>query len=219
MFKHVMLENTAPELEQVSIDDKRFYLTGSGEKFPSITTVLSENIKGSIIEWRRRVGEEKANEVTRKATTRGKWFHTACENFLNNEEVKYKTFIQQEQFNIFKPVLSRINNIHALEKRMFSRQIKVAGQVDCVAEFDNNLSIIDFKTSSRPKEKEYIDNYFMQCTAYSFMFQEMYGINVETITVLISVDGSEPQVFIEKRDNYIQQLLECRKKFNDKYNI
>lgn len=219
MFKHVTLEGDAPSLEQVSIDNQRYYLTSSGEKFPSITTVLSDSIKSDILKWRDRVGEEKANEITRRATTRGKWFHSACEAYLNNEDVVFKTFIQQEQFASFKPTLHRIDNIHALEKRMLSLQLRVAGQVDCIAEFDGELSIIDFKTSSRNKLKENIDNYFMQCTAYSYMFQEMHNISVDKITILISVDESEPQVFVEHRDNYTQQLLECRKAFKDKHGV
>ena len=209
-FNHVKLEGVVPKLQQVNEEGTRYYVTPEGNKYPSITTVLSAyNIK-EIMAWRKRVGDEEANKISRQASSRGTRIHTLCEQYLDNKELTFKTPLDTETFNRFKPVLHRINNIYAQEIRMYSDHLRIAGTVDCVAEFDGKLSIIDFKTSKRLKNQEDIENYFMQVSGYAVMFEERFGIPVNRVVVAIAVDDQDPQVFIAKRDTYISNLLNFR---------
>jgi len=209
-FNHVKLEGVVPKLQQVNEEGTRYYVTPEGNKYPSITTVLSAyNIK-EIMAWRKRVGDEEANKISRQASSRGTRIHTLCEQYLDNKELTFKTPLDTETFNRFKPVLHRINNIYAQEIRMYSDHLRIAGTVDCVAEFDGKLSIIDFKTSKRLKNEEDIENYFMQVSGYAVMFEERFGIPVNRVVVAIAVDDQDPQVFIAKRDTYISNLLNFR---------
>jgi genome maintenance exonuclease 1 len=209
-FNHVKLEGVVPKLQQVNEEGTRYYVTPEGNKYPSITTVLSAyNIK-EIMAWRKRVGDEEANKISRQASSRGTRIHTLCEQYLDNKELTFKTPLDTETFNRFKPVLHRINNIYAQEIRMYSDHLRIAGTVDCVAEFDGKLSIIDFKTSKRLKNEEDIENYFMQVSGYAVMFEERFGIPVNRVVVAIAVDDQDPQVFVAKRDTYISNLLNFR---------
>lgn len=209
-FHHVSLDREVPKLQQINEDGTRYYVTPEGNKYPSITTVLSAYNMQAIMDWRKRVGEEEANKISRQASSRGTRIHTLCEHYLDNKTPKFKTPLDQELFNTFKPVLHRINNIYAQEIRMYSDHLRIAGTVDCIAEFDGRLSAIDFKTARRAKHKEDIENYFMQASAYAIMFEERFSIPVPQTVVLIAVDDEEPQVFIEKRDNYVKGLLHYR---------
>lgn len=209
-FNHVSLDIQVPRLQQLNENGTRYYVTPDGNKYPSITTVLSEYSRAGIQQWRNKIGHDAANEITRKAATRGTSLHKLAEKYLDNEPVVFKTPLEKEAFEQFKPTLHRINNIHLQEQRMYSNHLRIAGTVDCIGEFDGKLSIIDFKTSSKPKKKEYIENYFMQCAGYAVMFEEQYKIPVNRIAILVSVSDEEPQVFVEKRDNYVDQLLYFR---------
>jgi len=210
MFHHVKLDREVPKLKQLNENGTRYYLTPEGNKYPSVTTVLSEYSKRGIQEWRNKIGHEQAQKITTAASTRGTAFHKLCENYLDNKEVEFRTPIEKERFEQFKTVLHQINNIHAQETRMYSDHLRLAGTVDCIGEFDGNLSIIDFKTSSRPKKEEYIENYFMQCSAYAIMFEEQFKIPVSKIVILVSVDDNPPQIFKQKRDDYVKNLLYYR---------
>lgn len=210
VFDHVSLPYEVPKLKQINEEGTRYYATPEGNKYPSVTTVLSEYSKKAIFEWRKRVGEVQANQISRAASTRGTAFHKVCEDFLNNKKVTLKTPLEVERFNTFLPTLKRINRIHAQELRMYSDHLRLAGTVDCIAEFDGKLSVIDFKTASKPKDKNNIENYFMQCSAYSIMFEELFKIPISRTVILIAVDEHEPQLFIEKRDNYVEKLIYYR---------
>jgi genome maintenance exonuclease 1 len=106
-----------------------------------------------------------------------------------------------------------VNNIHALEIPLYSHHLKVAGRVDCIAEYDGQLSIIDFKTSSKLKEESWIKGYFMQCSAYAVMYEERTGIPVSQIVIMIAVDSEHPQVFIKKRNDYIKDFISYREAY------
>jgi hypothetical protein len=201
------------ELESETVDGSRHYVTPEG-KLPSITTVLSILSRDSIKAWRKRVGEDEANKISTKASRRGTSVHKMCEDYLNND-LDLKGFLpnDRETFATLKPVLDeRIDNIYAQEVPLWSSYLGVAGRVDCIAEWDGKLSVIDFKTSRKPKKKEYISNYFQQASAYCVMWEERTGIPINRIVILIAVDGEEPQVFEERRDNYIGECVEtiCR---------
>ncbi len=218
-YNHVKLEKPLPTLNQINENGKRFYETAHGRKYPSITTVLSQyNIK-SIMEWRARVGTEEANRIASKAATRGTKLHKICEDYINNEIPVFKTPLERELFSSIKPHLHRINNVYAQELRMYSDHLRVAGTVDCIGEFDGKLSVIDFKTSNYEKQKEKIENYFMQCSGYAVMFEELFNIPVSQIVVVIAVEDGSPQVFVERRDNYIEDLIALRDQYEKKNGI
>lgn len=210
IFNHVQLDREVPKLQQVNENGTRYYVTPEGNKYPSITTVLSAYNIGHIMEWRKRVGEEQANKISRQASGRGTRIHTLCEQYIDNTTPEYKSPLDQELFNKFKPTLHRINNVYAQELRMYSDHLRIAGTVDCIAEFDGVLSAIDFKTAKRLKNEEDIENYFMQCSAYAIMFEEQFGIPVAQIVVAIAVDDEEPQVFVKRRNSYVKQLMYFR---------
>ena len=205
-----------PDLKsQTFPDGKRYYVTPTGEKLPSVTTVLGASKKEAIMAWRRRVGEEVANKISKKATGRGTNVHTLCERYLNNEKLGVIMPDAMEMFLPLKPSLNRINNIHYQEQALWSVGIGMAGRVDCIAEFDGVLSVIDFKTSKRVKSKEDIPDYFAQCVAYACMYEEMTGIAIDQIVIIMAVEDSQPLVFVEKTENYLNTLLEYIKFYRE----
>ena len=222
-FKHVGCDIDY-DLETETINGKRFYKTPEGLLYPSVTTITSQHGKDKILEWRKRVGEEEANRISTKASNRGTKVHKICENYLNNEEDYARTnpaHIHKTMpdtiamFKSLQPLLDEhVNNIHALEIPLYSHHLKVAGRVDCIAEYDGKLSIIDFKTSGKLKEESWIKGYFMQCSAYAVMYEERTGIPVSQIVIMIAVDSEHPQVFIKKRNDYIKDFISYREAYD-----
>ena len=220
-FKHVGCDIDY-ELTTETINGKRHYVTPGGNKYPSVTTITSQYNKQSIMEWRKRVGEEEANRISSKAAGRGTRVHTMCENYLNNQE----DYLQKQMpdaivmFKTLQPLLNEyVNNIHALEVPLYSDYLRTAGRVDCIAEFDGAISVIDFKTSSKPKEDKWIENYYMQCSAYAVMFEERTGIPVPRIVVMIAVDGEKAQIFVKKRNDYIDGFIKYRDIYEELLNV
>lgn len=211
MFNHVE-KFEFPQLVRENFEGKRVYKTESGDRFPSVTTVLGHKSKPAIKAWRKRVGAETANKISRQASVRGTKIHSLCEDYVNNDDLDFDklSFVEVDMFNQMKPLIDRIDNIHCVEQFLYSEHLRLAGQADCIAEFDGRLSIIDFKTSAKPKSKSYIKNYFAQCAAYAIMFEERTGIPIDTSVIIIGVQADESQLFVEKRDNYTDYLLECR---------
>lgn len=211
MFKHVE-KFEFPQLVRENFEGKRVYKTESGDRFPSVTTVLGHKSKPAIKAWRKRVGAETANKISRQASVRGTKIHSLCEDYVNNDDLNFDklSFVEVDMFNQMKPLIDRIDNIHCVEQFLYSEHLRLAGQADCIAEFDGRLSIIDFKTSAKPKSKSYIKNYFAQCAAYAIMFEERTGIPIDTSVIIIGVQADESQLFVENRDNYTDYLLECR---------
>lgn len=222
-FKHVGCDIDY-DLETETINGKRFYKTPEGLLYPSVTTITSQHGKDKIIEWRKRVGEEEANRISTKASNRGTKVHKICENYLNNEEDYARTnpaHIHKTMpdtiamFKSLQPLLDEhVNNIHALEIPLYSHHLKVAGRVDCIAEYDGKLSIIDFKTSNKLKDESWIKGYFMQCSAYAVMYEERTGIPVSQIVIMIAVESEHPQVFIKKRNDYIKDFISYREAYD-----
>jgi len=216
-FKHVGCDIDY-DLTTETINGKRFYRTPEGLLYPSVTTITSQHGKDKILEWRKRVGEAEANKVSAKASGRGTRVHKLCENYLNND-MEYSKDTMPDALVMFKsiqPLIDNyIDNIHALEVPLYSNHLKVAGRVDCIAEFDGKLSVIDFKTASKPKEEKWILNYFMQCSAYAVMYEERTGISVPRIVVMIAVDSEQPQIFVKKRDEYIQDFIKYREIYDE----
>lgn len=204
-----------PKLQKVTRETgERYYVTPEGNKYPSVTTVLSEPKKKQLKKWREWVGIKEADRIKGLAAARGSRFHTLCENYLNKDH--YNNDIGSI-FEQFKPYLNRISKIVCMEQHLYSDDLRVAGQVDCVGEFDNFPAIIDFKTSSKIKVRNNIWDYFMQAAAYSHMFKERTGIDIPTIIILISCDTPDGtcQIYIDKRDNWLDGFKQYRQQYDD----
>ena len=216
MFEHVPVE--LKEMVAETTESGRVYKTPEGLGLPSITTVLSILSRESIAKWRKKVGEVEANKISHRASTRGTAVHEIIEKYINNDDDFRNGYTPDiiQSFLDLKPILdSRIGKVYAQEAPLYSTHLGVAGRVDCVAEFDGKLSIIDFKTSKKPKQTKWITNYFMQESAYAIMWEERTGRPITQLVTIISVDNSEPQVFIEHRDNWVRPLLETIEKYNE----
>ena len=222
-FKHIHNDPVLCELKREEHNGKRYYVSPNGTKLPSVTTFLSHFKGDSIAKWRKKVGEEEANKISARASRRGTKFHSLMESYLSNQE----GFLTEEDvmpdmqhaFLDMRPTIDRIDNVHYLETMLYSETLGLAGQVDCIAEFDGVPSIIDFKTSLKPKKEEWILNYFEQCTCYSLMYEEMTGVKARQIVVLISVDSEDPQVFVKNRSDYIPELARKVKQFREEHNL
>lgn len=215
MFNHIRHE--FPSMLTENMDGGRVYVTPEGNRYPSVTTVLQEHSRKAITEWRKKVGEKKADAVTRKAHTRGTSVHAAIEKYLNNEEMASVNMLPHAKavYVHMKKVLDdHVNNIHCLETSMFSDQLRLAGTVDCIAEYDGKLTVIDFKTSTKLKRKEWIANYFMQLAAYGTMFEEHTNLKIEQGIIIIGVDNCQfAQIMKVNPFEYLDGL----KTYIDKY--
>lgn len=212
-FNHIELN--LPKLEREMIDGVRYYKLPSGnKKLVSITSVISHYKKEFFNNWRKRVGVEEADKITKRATSRGTDFHTLNENYLLNKELPKVQPISEYLFKIAKPTLDKIDNIHTLEGSLYSEVFGIAGTVDCIAEFEGELAIIDFKTSKQPKPRDWIDGYFVQCAAYAAMLYEITGIAVKKFVIIMSCEDGECVVYEERdKKKYLKLLYEYVKKF------
>lgn len=205
-------------MNAVTTEKGRQYRTPEGIDLPSITTVLSILSRESIAKWRARVGHEEANRISHRASSRGTRVHEIVEKYINNEE-NFKDGYTPDiisSFSDLKPILdSRIGRVYAQEAPLYSNHLGVAGRVDCIAEFDGRLSVIDFKTSMKPKRKDWITNYFMQESAYAIMWEERTNLPITQLVTIISVDNHEPQIFVEHRDTWVRPLRETIAKYNE----
>lgn len=220
MFKFERPPELDFDMKAVTTDSGRVYVTPSGKKYPSVTTVLSSYGKKELFEWRERVGAEEANKIAAKASRRGTALHTVCEKYLLNEMTSMKLASMlpttKELFYKIKGKMDdSITVVHCLEQALYSDELQVAGRVDCIAEWNRKLSVVDFKSSTNQKKKEKIENYFMQCTAYAIMYEEIVGVPIDQIVVLIGTENGDGQVFVENKINYIDNLKSYIKKYHD----
>jgi CRISPR/Cas system-associated exonuclease Cas4 (RecB family) len=217
MFTHIDLN--LPQLTRENIDGVRYYnIGGENKKLVSITSVISHYNKEKFAKWRKRVGEEEANRVTKRATNRGTDTHTLIENYLLNEELPEVQPISEMLFKLAKPTLNRINNIHCLESSLYSEILGVAGSVDTIGEFDGELAVIDYKTSAKPKPREWVEGYFVQTMFYGMALYEMTGIQIKKLVIIMTCEDGECVVY-EERDleKYMRLVIQYIKKFvNDK---
>ena len=218
-FNHVKLSELNFELESITTESGRIYKTPGGKSYPSITTVLSSYNKKAIYEWRQRVGEEEANRISRAASGRGTRLHNAVEKYLFNEmtELKRKSIMPDalplytQLENILKV---KIGDIYGIEQPLYSDRLGIAGRCDCIAEWEGVLSIVDWKTAKDYKQKNHIQNYFMQGAAYAEMFEERTGRPIEQVVIAIANDNMNPQIFVEKKTDYLLPLQEYILSYN-----
>ena len=208
---------TRPELSfgmrTETINGKRKYVTPDDNIYPSITTILGEFSKASIQAWRKRVGETEANKVSGKASRRGTSVHSVCEAYIKNEDKYFdgQTPHVVELFKTIEPFLERIDNVHGVELGLYSDHFGVAGRTDLIAEFDGTLSVIDYKTSNRTKKKEWCESYFAQGSFYAIAYEELTQIPVSQVVIVIAVDNDQPQLFVEKRNDWADKIWEAKK--------
>ena len=194
-----------PKTKGKRIDGFRFYNI-DGKNYPSITTVLgirkTEQLKG----WREKIGENVANWEMGRPARRGKSFHTLVEQYIKGETPSIRDVLPLGLFKLLKPYIDQIDNIHLLEAIMYSKKLTVAGQVDCVAEYNGKLSVIDFKTANKERQESWIDNYFLQTTAYAHMYEETFGTPIEQIVILIASEDGTTQAFVKNKADYEKEL-------------
>lgn len=218
MFKHINYD--FPKLIRENIEGDRIYHTPDGIRYPSITTILSNHNKIAIDRWKTRVGLTEANRITKQSSVRGTSVHKALETFLNNESIVPLKLLPHSMalyIPMKRELEEHITEIHALETPLFSHKLRLAGTTDCVARYDGLLSIIDFKTSLKPKKKEWISAYFMQGVAYAEMFEELTGKPIDQVVILVGVDNCYAcQRFTLLRSEF-QPHMDTLISYRDKY--
>lgn len=212
MFNRVKLRELDFDLEAETLPTGRTYTTPTGEKYPSITTVLGATKDDSfLIEWRKRIGEEEARKITKKSADRGTKLHAVCEQYLLNEltDMKIRMMMPdiKDFFKQLRPFIdANVGDVYGTEQALYSHELRMAGRTDCIAEWNGKLSIVDYKNSRREKTEEMIEGYFIQCTAYAIMFEEITKIPIEQIVILIACEEGTPQVFVKEKHKYIDIL-------------
>jgi len=208
------------EVDAIDRNGTRFYpIPGADKYYPSVTSITSFKNAAFFSNWRKKIGETEANRITARATQRGTAFHSITEDYfkgeLDTDKYLENNPLSVRMFHIAKPTLDRINNIHCLETFLYSHYLGLAGRVDCIAEYEGELAVIDFKTSTKEKQEKWIENYFVQESAYAAMFLERTGIGVKKIVTLISTEEGSVQLFQKYNlDDYLQLLKSYKEEFN-----
>ena len=203
--------------ERVEKDGKRYYVTPDGNSYPSITSILSQQENLGLQAWKEKVGEKEAKRISKEAARIGTAVHQMAEFYLSNYTVKLDKEERKiiDTFNRLRFLLGNINNIVGLEIPLFSDLLRIAGTTDCIAEYNGQLSIIDFKTSRKPKKEEWIDDYYMQTLAYKLMFEEMRGVEIKQIVILVAcTETFDIQVFkkpAKDADEWLTKLINIMK--------
>jgi len=200
-------ENKLPKTKGKSVNGFRFYDI-EGHAYPSVTTVLGVRKSAELQKWRDSIGEDAAKWEMGRAARRGKATHTLIEQYLKGETPSERSVLPLGLFKLIRPYVDQINNIHMLETIMYSKDLTIAGQVDCIAEYNGKLSVIDFKTANKERQESWCEGYFKQTTAYAMMYEELYGTPIDQIVVLIASEDGTTQAFIKDKKDYIEPLKE-----------
>jgi ATP-dependent exoDNAse (exonuclease V) beta subunit len=198
------------EIPRVEIDGKRYYATPDGNKYRSVTTVLSKLSVDAIAKWRKKVGEDEANRISTKASTRGTKLHNMMEDYVGNKEdfALNKMPTTTSLFLDLQPFVDlHIDEVYGIEYPLYSDRLRAAGTSDLICKYDGKVTILDYKTANKPKKEEWIYNYFIQSTAYSLMVKERYNLDVEQIVIMIAVDHDQPQIFVKDPNDYVQDTI------------
>ena len=212
-FKFVDLDKTIlPTAKGKNQDGFRFYSI-NGQNYPSVTSVLGVKKKKELANWRQSIGEDVANWEMGRAARRGKSTHTLVEQYLKGEPLTERSVLPLGLFKLIRPYVEQIDNIHMIEQVMYSKELGLAGQCDCIGEYNGKLSVIDFKTANKERKEAWVDNYFLQTTAYAIMYEELYGKSIDQIVVLIASEDGAMQAFIKEKKDYVDTLKENIKDF------
>jgi genome maintenance exonuclease 1 len=213
-FNHVKIPQLDFEMKAVTLESGRTYTTPQGNVYRSITTALSKYNKHAIQEWKNAVGEEEAKRVSGRASRRGSAVHLAFEDYIANKlnDMKIRMMMPniKELFLQLKPEIdAHVGTVYSIEQALYSDKLQVAGRSDLIADWDNEIAVIDYKTSTKEKLEENIQNYFMQGTAYALMYEELVGLPIDKIVIAIAVEESRrPQIFVRYKNDYINPLME-----------
>ena len=194
-----------PNTKGMNQNGFRFYKI-DGKHYPSITSILSIQKKEGLEKWRKNVGEEAAKWEMARAARRGKATHTLVEQYLKGQPQTINDVLPNGMFRLLKPYLEQIDNIHCLEKIMYSHKLTLAGQVDCIAEYNGKLSVIDFKTANKERVDSWNENYYIQCTAYAIMYEELFGTPIEQIVILQAGEDGSAKSFVKNKADYEEKL-------------
>ena len=212
-FKFVELDKSVlPTAKGKNQDGFRFYSI-DGNNYPSVTSVLGIKKKKELQNWRNSIGENVANWEMGRAARRGKATHNLVEQYLKGEPLTERSVLPLGLFKLIRPYVEQIDNIHMIEQVMYSKELGLAGQCDCIGEYNGKLSVIDFKTANKERKESWIDNYFLQTTAYAIMYEELYGKPIEQIVILIASEDGAMQTFIKQKKDYVDTLKESIKEF------
>ncbi len=210
LFKHDFLN--LPAIYNEDTPNGRFYCTPNGDRYQSVTTFLGRFSDNDWLQaWKDRVGEDKANRVSTQAKGRGTAVHSILEQVvLNNPQfarghMPNNLSMANSMANVLR---ARASIIKGLEIGLWSDKMKIAGRADCLGLFDGMMSIIDFKTSKNLKTEEDIEGYFLQTTIYAMMVEELTGLFVPNVVIIIGVDFEAPLVFIKPKRLYVSKVLD-----------
>ena len=203
------------DLKTENINGKRHYITPDGNRYVSITTLLSNLSREGISRWRARVGAEEANRISTKASRQGTGVHSICESYIKNEDgfLDGRMPNEVEMFQSIESLLDCIDDVHCVEGALYSDELKLAGRTDLIAEFDNQLAVIDYKTSRKIKTWEMCHSYFMQGAFYAMAYEERTGIPINNIVIIMAVENEKPLLFREAKDRWIEPLNQVRHKY------
>src|SRR5210317_1763523 len=210
-------ESKLPKTKGKRVNGFRFYDI-DGHAYPSVTTVLGVKKSAELQKWRDSIGEDAAKWEMGRAARRGKSTHTLIEQYLKGETPSERSVLPLGLFKLIRPYVDQIDNIHCLETIMYSKQLTLAGQVDCIAEFNGKLSVIDFKTANKERTDAWNESYYMQCTAYAVMYEELFGTPIDQIVILMASEDGSAKAFIKEKKDYIEKLKTEIKYFYDNYN-
>jgi len=205
-FKFVDIDKTKiPELKRKSVDGFRFYEI-DGKAYPSITTILSIKKTQELKEWREKVGDDVANYEMRRAAARGNAVHKIVENYIKGETPSIRNVLPLGLFRLLRPYVDQIDNVHLLETQMCSKKLTIAGQSDCIAEYNGKLSVIDFKTANKERQEAWLENYFLQTTAYAEMYEENFGTPIDQLVVLVASEDGMVASWVKEKKDYVPKL-------------
>ena len=207
---------------RVDGENFRYYKTPQGEKLPSITTILSKTktntSQNNIESWKKREGEA-AYHIVELSKIYGTSTHAAIEKILHNDIPKLTSEMVTFHYNNFSKYITKIDNIVGTELVLFSKKLKIAGTSDCIAEYEGVLSVIDYKTKRKPQKEGWLEDPFIQATAYGMMFEELTGITIPQIVILVSSENGEIHEFIKDIDMYKEKLFTRIKKYYETNSI
>ena len=215
MFKHTKIKKDLPILKRKNENGHRVYYDNDNNRYHSVTTVVGTIDQKGLDEWRERVGKDVADYVAIRSGVTGTKLHKIVESYLANEKPGEENIFARAHFTNIEPLLTNIDQINGLETKLCSKDLGLAGTVDCIAQYNGVNSIIDFKTSSKKKKEDWIKKYFLQTTAYSLMWEELTGIKVTQIVILISGEDGSREEYIRNRDDYVEELKEVIAKYNE----
>jgi len=214
MYKFTHAFVTPPIMKQITgVDGKRQYLTPEGHNYESVTTFINRNWgKPGLEKWKKKVGPIKAKKEQIRTVNRGKSLHTYIEDYLMNKELVFDNPVKKSNFIKTKPLLHRMDNIRLIEKSLYSDELQLAGTPDTISDFDDELSVIDFKSANKIKKRIWIVDFFLQTACYAVMFNERFGVMPKKAVIIMSAEDTHKSiVYIEPMGGCLLALKEFMK--------